>query len=42
MVFSGANVTMQVQCDGHPRVIRSDILDKDLFDHAPHPPQYTS
>jgi Gram-negative bacterial TonB protein C-terminal len=42
MVFSGVNVTMQFQCDGHARAIRSDILDKDLFDPAPHPPQYTS
>ena len=42
LVFSGANVAMQVQCGTQTRVIRSDILDKDMFDPAPNTPQHTS
>jgi TonB family protein len=42
LVFSGANVTLQVQCGGQARVIRSDILDKDMFDPRSHPPKNTS
>lgn len=35
LVFSGANISMQVQCGGQTRIIRSDILDRDMFDpHA--------
>ena len=41
-VFSGADVTMQVQCTTGPRRIRMDILDRDLFDPAPGTPPNTS
>lgn len=41
-VFSGANVTMQVQCGTEARLIRSDILNRDLFDPAPNTPEHTS
>lgn len=33
---------MQVQCGSQARLIRSDILDRDMFDAAPKTPQYTS
>lgn len=42
LVFSGADVVMQVQCGGMTRLIRSDILDRDIFDPAPKTPAYTS
>jgi hypothetical protein len=42
LVFSGANVAMQVQCGGAPRIIRADILDRDMFDAAPRTPEHTS
>jgi TonB family protein len=42
LVFSGANVAMQVQCGNQTRIIRSDILDKDMFDPAPNTPEHTS
>jgi protein TonB len=42
LVFSGANVAMQVQCGARSRIIRSDILDKDMFDPAPNTPEHTS
>lgn len=42
LVFSGANVLMEVQCGARTRFIRSEILDRDMFDAAPHTPQYTS
>ena len=42
LVFSGADVVMQVQCGGTSRLIRSDILDRDMFDPAPKTPEYTS
>ena len=32
LVFSGAKVVMQVQCGTQARLIRSDILDRDMFD----------
>lgn len=41
-VFSGANVTMQVDCGGRIRLIRSDILDRDMFDPSPKTPEHTS
>lgn len=41
-VFSGANVAMQVQCGTAIRIIRSDILDKDMFDPKPNTPKHTS
>jgi hypothetical protein len=42
LVFSGANVAMQVQCGGQTRAIRSDILDRDMFDPAANTPEHTS
>ncbi len=42
LIFSGVDVAMRVQCGNQTRVIRSDILDKDLFDPAPKTPPYTS
>lgn len=33
--FSGENVSMQVQCGSQLRVMRSAVLDYDLFDSAP-------
>lgn len=41
-VFSGMNVTMQVECTGGIRLIRADILDRDIFDQHPKTPQYTA
>jgi TonB family protein len=42
MVFSGQNVTMQAKCGEQTRIIRSDILDRDLFDPAANTPTHTS
>ena len=42
LVFSGANVAMRVQCGNQTRLIRSDILDRDMFDPAAHTPEHTS
>ena len=42
LVFSGANVVMRVQCGTQTRFIRSDILDRDLFDPAAKTPEHTS
>jgi hypothetical protein len=42
LVFSGAKVVMQVQCGTQAQLIRSDILDRDMFDATPKTPQYTS
>jgi len=42
LVFSGADVTMQVRCGDKDRLLRMDILDRDLFDSAPHTPANTS
>jgi hypothetical protein len=42
MVFSGVNVTMRLNCGANIRVIRSDILDRDIFDPAPKTPKHTS
>jgi TonB family protein len=42
LTFSGVNVTMQVSCGGRLRQLRMDILDRDLFDSAPHTPENTS
>jgi hypothetical protein len=41
-VFSGANVVMQVQCGDQTRLIRADILDRDLYSAAPNTPDHTS
>jgi hypothetical protein len=42
LVFSGANVAMEVQCGTQIRNIRSDILDKDMFCPEPNTPKHTS
>jgi len=42
MVFSGSKVAMQVQCGNQTRIVRSDILDKDMFDPAAQTPEHTS
>jgi TonB family protein len=42
MVFSFANVTMHVQCSGQDRLIRADILDRDMFDPSANTPKNTS
>lgn len=42
LVFSGMNVSIQVECPGGVRVIRADILDRDIFDSHPITPQYTA
>jgi hypothetical protein len=42
LVFSGANIAMQVQCGTKTRIIRSDILDRDMFDPAANTPEHTS
>jgi hypothetical protein len=41
-VFSGVNVVMQVQCGTQTRLIRSDILDRDMFDPTTKTPEHTS
>jgi len=42
LTFSGARVSMQVQCGARTRTILSSILDKDMFGRAPHTPENTS
>jgi len=42
LIFSGAKVTLQVDCGGRTRLIRSDILDRDMFDTSPNTPEHTS
>jgi hypothetical protein len=42
LVFSGAKVTLQVQCGSQNRLIRSDILDRDMFDPAARTPEHSS
>jgi hypothetical protein len=42
MVFSGANITMRVPCGAQSRLIRSDILDRDMFTPEPNTPERTS
>jgi Gram-negative bacterial TonB protein C-terminal len=42
LVFSGENVAMRVRCGAETRLIRSDVLDRDMFDPAPHTPTHTS
>jgi hypothetical protein len=41
-VFSGMNISIQVECASGVRVIRADILDRDIFDEHPNTPQYTA
>jgi hypothetical protein len=42
LVFSGADVAMQVQCGDQSRRLRMDILDRDMFDLHPATPEHTS
>jgi TonB family protein len=42
LVFSGADVTMQVSCGTKERSIRMNVLDKDMFGQAPNTPEHTS
>ncbi len=42
LVFSGSNVRMQASCGGTSRLIRSDILDRDMFDSAANTPTNTA
>lgn len=42
LTFSGANVMMQVNCGGDTRLIRSDILDRDMFDPMVKTPENTN
>ncbi|MGJ5816004.1 hypothetical protein [Paludibaculum fermentans] len=42
LVFSGADITMAVPCGKQMRLIRMDILDRDMFDPAPKTPEHTS
>ena len=41
-VFSGMNVSMQARCADGVRVIRAEILDRDIFGDQSKTPQYTS
>ena len=34
LTFSGVDVVMQVECNGVPRHLRMDILDRDIYDRA--------
>jgi TonB family protein len=42
LVFSGAEISMHVQCGGKERVIRADVLDRDMFDSKTATPENTS
>ncbi len=42
LVFSGMDVSIQVACEGQPRILRADILDRDIFDEHPATPQFTA
>jgi hypothetical protein len=42
LVFSGMDVSIQVECSGGTRLIRADILDRDIFAQHPDTPQYTA
>jgi hypothetical protein len=42
LVFSGADVAMQVQCGDQTQVVRSKVLDRDMFDRNPNTPEHTS
>jgi len=42
LTFSGANVTMEASCGNTLRQLRMDVLDRDMFDSAPHTPENTS
>lgn len=42
LVFSGARVSIDVPCGDQSRIIRSDILDRDMFDPGANTPRNTS
>ena len=42
LVFSGAEISMHVQCGRKERIIRADILDRDMFDPKAATPENTS
>jgi TonB family protein len=42
LVFSGAEITMSAACGTQTRLIRMNILDRDMFDPAPNTPEHTS
>lgn len=39
--FSGVSVAIQARCGAASRIIRSDVLDRDMFDPAAHTPEHT-
>lgn len=41
-VFSGANIVLRIPCGDGIRMIRADILDRDMFDASPRTPENTS
>jgi TonB family protein len=42
LVFSGAEISMHVQCGGKERTIRADVLDRDMFNPNAATPENTS
>ena len=42
LVFSGANIAMQAKCGLNERIIRADILDRDMFDPRANTPENTA
>jgi TonB family protein len=42
LVFSGEDITLQASCGGKDRLLRMDILDRDLFDAHANTPEQTS
>jgi TonB family protein len=42
LVFSGAEISLHVQCAGQERVVRADVLDRDMFDSKTATPENTS
>lgn len=42
LVFSGAEISTYVQCGGRERIIRADVLDRDMFDPNAATPENTS
>jgi TonB family protein len=42
LVFSGAEISMHVQCGGKERIIQADVLDRDMFDRSASTPENTS
>ena len=42
LVFSGADVVIRVKCGSGIRMIRADVLDRDMFDPAANTPEHTT